>query len=54
MVPKLARAAVDGGADLLRVHVNVRHQASGTVFGSLRRHPRRAPMVEHADVDAAN
>lgn len=34
--PELARAAVEGGADLLKVHVNVRHQASGTVFGSLR------------------
>lgn len=31
----LAQAAVDGGADLLKVHVNVRHRAAGTVFGSL-------------------
>jgi hypothetical protein len=31
----LARAAADGGADLLKVHLNVRHRASGTRFGSL-------------------
>ncbi len=33
--PALAAAARDGGADALKVHVNVRHLASGTVFGSL-------------------
>ena len=33
--PALARAATDGGADVLKVHVNVRHMASGTVFGTL-------------------
>jgi len=32
----LARAAIDGGADLLKIHVNVHHRASGTVFGSLQ------------------
>jgi hypothetical protein len=31
----LARAARDAGADALKVHVNVRHLASGTAFGSL-------------------
>jgi hypothetical protein len=31
----MARAAVDAGADLLKVHINVRHRASGTRFGSL-------------------
>jgi hypothetical protein len=31
----LARAAASAGADLLKVHVNVRHRASGTRFGSL-------------------
>lgn len=31
----LARAARDSGADLLKVHVNVYHRASGTRFGSL-------------------
>lgn len=33
--PELARAAADGGADALKVHINVRHEASGTEFGSL-------------------
>ncbi len=31
----LARAAADAGADLLKVHINVHHRASGTRFGSL-------------------
>jgi len=31
----LARAAREAGADLLKVHINVLHRASGTVFGSL-------------------
>ena len=31
----LARAAASGGADLLKVHVNVHHRASGKRFGSL-------------------
>ncbi len=31
----LARAAAEAGADLLKVHVNVHHRASGTRFGSL-------------------
>lgn len=31
----LAQAAVEAGADALKVHINVRHEASGTVFGSL-------------------
>ncbi len=33
--PELARAAADGGAEALKVHLNVTHQASGTHFGSL-------------------
>jgi len=33
--PALARAAAGAGADALKVHVNVRHAASGTRFGSL-------------------
>jgi hypothetical protein len=33
--PELARAAADGGADALKVHLYVRHDASGTQFGSL-------------------
>lgn len=32
--PALARAALDGGADVLKVHINVQHHASGTRFGS--------------------
>ncbi len=31
---ELARAAVEGGADALKVHINITHQASGTKFGS--------------------
>jgi hypothetical protein len=31
----LAQAARDGGADCLKVHINVHHDASGTHFGSL-------------------
>lgn len=33
--PQLARAAKEGGADLLKVHVNVYHRASEHRFGSL-------------------
>lgn len=33
--PELARAAAEGGADALKVHLHVRHEASGTQFGSL-------------------
>ncbi len=33
--PELARAAVDGGAEALKVHLHVRHDASGTQFGNL-------------------
>lgn len=33
--PELARAAVEAGADALKVHINVNHRASGTHFGSL-------------------
>lgn len=32
--PALARAALEGGADVLKVHINVQHHASGTRFGS--------------------
>lgn len=31
----LARAAAEAGAEALKVHINVRHEASGTAFGSL-------------------
>ena len=33
--PALAQAAAEAGADALKVHINVRHEASGTIFGSL-------------------
>ncbi len=33
--PELARAAAEGGADALKVHLSVRHEASGTQFGGL-------------------
>jgi len=33
--PSLAEAAREGGADALKVHVNVGHRASGTSFGSV-------------------
>ncbi len=33
--PDLAKAARDGGADVLKVHIRVEHTASGTHFGTL-------------------
>lgn len=30
----LAKAAIEGGADALKVHINITHQAAGTKFGS--------------------
>src|SRR5574340_421796 len=33
--PELAGAAAEGGADALKVHLHVRHEASGTRFGDL-------------------
>ncbi|MGE5592921.1 MAG: hypothetical protein ACM3X3_04450 [Betaproteobacteria bacterium] len=33
--PALARAALEGGADVIKVHINVHHRASGTSFGPL-------------------
>lgn len=33
--PALARAAVVGGADMVKTHIHLKHQASGTGFGSL-------------------
>ncbi|MGF7057833.1 hypothetical protein [Brassicibacter mesophilus] len=32
---ELAKAAINGGADALKVHINVAHRASGNSFGSL-------------------
>ncbi|PJB63418.1 MAG: hypothetical protein CO095_16530, partial [Armatimonadetes bacterium CG_4_9_14_3_um_filter_58_7] len=33
--PELAIAAIAGGAECLKVHIRVHHDASGTHFGSL-------------------
>jgi hypothetical protein len=33
--PALAQAALDGGADMVKFHINVHHHASGTHFGTL-------------------
>lgn len=33
--PELAQAALEAGADVLKMHINVVHHASGTHFGSL-------------------
>lgn len=33
--PVLARAAMNGGADVLKIHIRVHHAASGTRFGTL-------------------
>lgn len=41
----LARAAIDGGADLLKVHANVHHRAAGTVFGSLQEEMDRLTAI---------
>ncbi|MFO7255510.1 MULTISPECIES: hypothetical protein [Limnochorda] len=43
--PELARAAQEGGADLLKVHVNVHHRASGNGFGSLEEEGERIRQV---------
>ena len=32
--PELARAAIRGGAQGLKIHINVHHHASGTHFGT--------------------
>jgi len=34
--PELARAALEGGAEVVKVHINVQHRASGTQFGNLQ------------------
>ncbi len=33
---ELAKAAIEGGADALKVHANIKHAASGTKFGTLK------------------
>lgn len=32
---EMAKAAIAGGADAIKVHINVNHRASGNIFGSL-------------------
>lgn len=45
----LARAALDAGADGLKVHINVHHRASGTRFGTLAEElPRLQAILEAA------
>lgn len=46
---ELARAAIDGGADALKVHIAANHFASGTRFGSLdEERDRIAEIIEVA------
>lgn len=48
---ELARAAQNGGADMLKVHLNVRHAASGTYFGSLVEEKERIlSIIETVDI----
>ncbi len=46
--PELAQAAKAGGADVLKVHINVHHHASNTHFGSLAE--ERLALKEILDV----
>ncbi|RYX81393.1 hypothetical protein EON83_24365 [bacterium] len=51
----LARAALRGGAQGLKVHINVEHFASGTRFGSLdEEHEKIAQIVDEAREVGAN
>lgn len=43
--PALARAALQGGADALKVHLRVRHAASGTEFGTLAEERERLEEI---------
>jgi len=45
---ELAKAAVDGGADAIKVHLNIEHAASGTKFGNLSE--ERAVLKDILDV----
>jgi len=46
--PALARAAMNGGADILKIHLRVTHAASGTHFGTLRE--EREPIARILDL----
>lgn len=41
----LAEAAVRGGADALKVHINIKHQAAGTLFGSFAEEKERLEQI---------
>lgn len=43
--PELARAALNGGADVLKVHIRVHHDASGTHFGTLAEERERLEEI---------
>jgi hypothetical protein len=43
--PALARAALAGGADILKVHIRVHHAASGTRFGTLEEERTRLQAI---------
>ncbi|MGH2360132.1 MAG: hypothetical protein ACRDGM_06265 [bacterium] len=43
--PALAEAARDAGADVIKVHINVRHLASGTAFGTLSEERERLTQI---------
>lgn len=43
--PELARAAMNGGADMLKVHIRVHHTASGTHFGTLAEEKERLAKI---------
>lgn len=45
--PELADAALEAGADALKVHINVDHRASGTHFGSLAEERRGLEGIRH-------
>lgn len=46
--PGLAKAALAGGADALKVHIHVHHEASGTHFGSLDRERKALEAIMSA------
>lgn len=48
--PALARAAVEAGADALKVHINVGHRASGTEFGSFAEDAEAFAQILELDV----
>lgn len=46
--PPLARAALEAGADALKVHIRVHHAASGHAFGTLDEERARLEDIRHA------